>query len=87
MGARRLSPQEGRYEPGGRGVGELATVNGVHRTVVSAHVARAGKSRGQLTEAEVDDAIRLYEHGFAASCGPHLNVSGRPAELFIPARG
>ena len=50
------------YEAGGR-VGELATVYGIHRTTVSAHVARAGKTRGQLTETQVDEAVRLYEQG------------------------
>lgn len=46
---RRLSPPEfeallADYEAGGR-VGELAKIYGVHRTTVSAHVARSGKTR------------------------------------------
>jgi hypothetical protein len=60
---RRLSPVEvealiAGYEAGGR-VGELANVYGIHRTTVSAHVARAGKTRGQLTDVLVDEAVRL----------------------------
>jgi hypothetical protein len=43
--------------------GELAKVYGIHRTTVCAHVARAGKTRGQLTEARVDEAVRLYGQG------------------------
>lgn len=64
---RRLSPPEieallADYEAGER-VGELARVYGIHRTTVSALVARAGKTRGRLTEAQIDEAICLYEHG------------------------
>lgn len=62
---RRLSQLEVKalladYEAGER-VGELARVYGVHRTTVSAHVARAGKTRGQLTKGQIEEAIRLYE--------------------------
>jgi DNA-directed RNA polymerase specialized sigma24 family protein len=39
------------YEGGGR-VGELARICGIHRTAVSAHMSRAGKTRGQLTAAQ-----------------------------------
>jgi DNA-directed RNA polymerase specialized sigma24 family protein len=47
---RRLSQPEveallADYEAGGR-FRELAKVYGIHRTTVSAHVARAGKTRG-----------------------------------------
>jgi hypothetical protein len=68
---RRLSPLEmealvADYEGGGR-VGELARVYGIHRTTVSAHVARAGKTRGQLIEAQVDEVARLYEQGWASA--------------------
>lgn len=50
---RRLSPPEvsaliADYEAGGR-VGELAKVYGIHRTTVSAHVARARKAHSRLT--------------------------------------
>jgi hypothetical protein len=42
------------YEGGGR-VGELARIYGIHRTTVSAHMSRAGKTRGQLTAAQVGE--------------------------------
>ena len=56
---RRLSPAEvealiADYEGGGR-VGELARMYGIHRTKVSAHMSRAGKTRGQLTASYVDE--------------------------------
>lgn len=46
---RRLSPAEveallADHEAGGR-VGELARTYGIHRTTVSAHIARTGKAR------------------------------------------
>ncbi len=40
-------------------------VYGVRRTTVSAHVARAGKTRGLLTGAQVDEAVRLDEQGWS----------------------
>lgn len=61
---RRLSPAElealiADYEAGGR-VGGLAKVYGLHRTTVAAHVARAGKTRPSMTEAQIDgDQRRL----------------------------
>jgi hypothetical protein len=56
---RRLSSAEvealiADYEGGGR-VGELARIDGIHRTTVSAHTSRAGKTRGQLTAAQVGE--------------------------------
>jgi DNA-binding MarR family transcriptional regulator len=65
---RRLSQPEievlvADYEAGER-IRELARIYGIHRTTVSAHVARAGKARGQLTGAQVDEAVRLYEQGW-----------------------
>jgi hypothetical protein len=62
---RRLSPAEvealiADYEGGGR-VGELARIYGIHRTTVSAHMSRAGKTPGQLTATQVGEAVRLYE--------------------------
>jgi transposase-like protein len=65
---RRLSQPEiealvADYEAGER-VRELARIYGIHRTTVLAHVARAGKARGQLTGPRVDEAVRLYEQGW-----------------------
>ena len=40
---------------------ELARAYGIHHTTVSAHVARSGKTRGQLSEAQVDEAVGLFE--------------------------
>jgi hypothetical protein len=57
---------------------ELAKVDGIHRTTVCAHVARAGKTRGQLTEARVDEAVRLYGQGLSLrAVGNRLNVTTR----------
>jgi len=42
------------YEGGGR-AGELARIYGIHRTTVWAHMSRAGKTRGQLTAAQVGE--------------------------------
>ena len=65
---RRLSPAElealiAEYEAGGR-VCELAKVYGVHRTTVAKHVARAGKTRPVMTEAQIDAAVLLYRDGW-----------------------
>ncbi|TMK38103.1 MAG: hypothetical protein E6G66_18865, partial [Actinobacteria bacterium] len=76
---RRLSRPEiealvADYEAGQR-VGELARVYGIHRTTVSAHVARAGKTRGALSKAQVDEAVRLYGKGWSLrAVGRHLDV-------------
>ena len=56
---RRLSPAEvealiADYEGGGR-VGEPARIYGIHRTTVSAHMSRAGKTPGELTGAQVGE--------------------------------
>jgi hypothetical protein len=61
---RRLAPAElealiAGYEAGGR-VGELANVYGLHRTTVAGHVARAGKTRPVMTEAQIDEAVLVY---------------------------
>jgi DNA invertase Pin-like site-specific DNA recombinase len=50
------------YESGAR-VGELARAYGIHRTTVSAHVVRAGKTRGRLTEAQIDDELDQEQDG------------------------
>ncbi|MGH2904757.1 MAG: hypothetical protein ACRDK7_14420 [Solirubrobacteraceae bacterium] len=64
----RLSPAElkaliGDYEAGGR-VGELAKVYGLDRTTVAGHVARAGKTRPVMSEAQIDEAVLLYRAGW-----------------------
>lgn len=65
------------YEAGQQ-VGELARAYGIHRTTVSAHVARAGKTRQRLTEAQVEEAIRLYEQGQSLRVvGQYLDVSDK----------
>jgi DNA-directed RNA polymerase specialized sigma24 family protein len=56
---RRLSHAEAEaliadYEGGGQ-AGELARIYGIHRTTVSAHMSRAGKTRGQLTAAQAGE--------------------------------
>jgi hypothetical protein len=90
---RRLSRPEvealvADYEAGKR-VGELAEVYGIHRTTVSAHVARAGKTRGRLSEAQVDEAVRLDEQGWSLrAVGRHLDVADkRPGVLDRRTRG
>ena len=72
---RRLSPAElealiADYEAGGR-AGELAKVYRLHRTTVARHVARAGKTRPIMTEAQISEAVRLYRDGWT------LNSLGR----------
>jgi hypothetical protein len=64
---RRLSPAElerliADYEAGAR-VCELAKDYGLHRTTVAGHVARAGKTRPVMTEAQIDEAVTLYGDG------------------------
>jgi len=64
----RLSPAElealiADYEAGAR-VCELAKVYDLHRTTVAGHVARAGKTRPDMTEAQVDEAVLLYGRGW-----------------------
>lgn len=59
---RRLSPVEAEalladYEAGRR-VGELARVHGIHRTTVSAQVARASKTRGNASRTGARVAAR-----------------------------
>ncbi|HUZ01435.1 MAG TPA: hypothetical protein VMU89_13885 [Thermomicrobiaceae bacterium] len=88
---RRLSPAEvealvADYEAGGR-VGELARVYGIHRTTVSAHVARAGKTRGQLTQAQIDKAVRLYEQGWSLrAVGRHLDLADKTVRRMLDKR-
>ena len=88
---RRLSRPEiealvADYEAGGR-VGELARVYGIHRTTVSAHVARAGKTRSQLTEAQVDEAVRPYEQGWSLrAVGRQLDVADKTVRRMLDSR-
>ncbi len=65
---RRLSPAElevliAEYEAGAR-VCELEKVYDLHRTTVARHVARAGKTRPVMTEAQIDEAVGLYGDGW-----------------------
>jgi len=77
---RRLPPAElealiADYEAGGR-VGELAKVYRLHRTTVARHVARAGKTRPVMTEAQIDEAVRLYQDGWTLhNLGQRLGVA------------
>jgi Helix-turn-helix domain len=74
------------YEAGER-VGELARAYGHHRTTVSAHVARAGKTRGRLTEAQIEEAIRLYEQGSSLrAVGRYLDVSDKTVRRALHGR-
>jgi site-specific DNA recombinase len=88
---RRLSTVEiealiADYEAGGR-VSELAQVYGIHRTTVSAHVARAGKTRRQLTEAQIEEAVRLYEEGWSLrAVGQRLDVSDKAIRRLLDER-
>lgn len=88
---RRLSPLEvealiADFEAGGR-VGELAKVYGIHRTTVSAHVARAGKTRSQLTEAQIDEAVCLYEEGWSLrAVGERLDVTDKAIRRLLDGR-
>ena len=77
---RRLSPAEletliAEYEAGAR-VCELAKVYELHRTTVARHVARAGKPRPVMTDAQIDEAVRLYGDGWTLhNVGQHLGVA------------
>lgn len=77
---RRLSPAElealiAEYEAGAR-VCELAKVYDLHRTTVARHIARAGKTRPVMTEAQIDEAVVLYRDGWTLhNVGQHLGVA------------
>jgi transposase-like protein len=79
---RRLTPAElamlvAEYEAGAR-VCELAKVYDLHRTTVARHVARAGKTRPVMTDAQIDEAVRLYGDGWTLhNVGQHLGVATR----------
>jgi DNA-binding transcriptional regulator LsrR (DeoR family) len=88
---RRLSPVELKaliadYEAGGR-VGELARVYGLHRTTVAGHVARAGKTRPIMTEAQIDKAVALYGDGWTLhNVGRHLGVADQTIRRVLVQR-
>jgi DNA-binding transcriptional regulator LsrR (DeoR family) len=77
---RRLVPTEAEvliaeYEAGAR-VCDLAKVYDLHRTTVARHVARAGKTRPVMTEAQIDEAVVLYRDGWTLhNVGQHLGVA------------
>ncbi len=87
----RLSPGElamliADYEAGAR-VGELAKVYGLHRTTVARHVARAGKTRPVMTEAQIDDAVVLYRDGWTLhNVGQHLGVADQTIRRVLVER-
>jgi DNA-binding transcriptional regulator LsrR (DeoR family) len=63
------------YEAGTR-VCELAKIYDLHRTTVARHVARAGKTRPVMTEAQIDEAVVLYRGGWTLhNVGQHLGVA------------
>ena len=88
---RRLSPAElkaliAAYEAGAR-VGELAKVYDLHRTTVARHVARAGKTRPVMTEAQIDEAVVLYRSGWTLhDLGQHLGVADQTIRRMLVER-
>jgi DNA-binding transcriptional regulator LsrR (DeoR family) len=88
---RRLSPAElealiADYEAGAR-VGELAKVYRLHRTTVAGHLARAGRTRPVMTEAQIDQAVRLYLDGWTLrNLGQHLGVADRTIRRVLVKR-
>jgi DNA-binding transcriptional regulator LsrR (DeoR family) len=77
---RRLVPAElealnAEHEAGAR-VCELAKIYDLHRTTVARHVARAGKTRPVMTEAQIDEAVVLYRDGWTLhNVGQRLGVA------------
>lgn len=88
---RRLAPAElealiAEYEAGAR-VCELAKVYDLHRTTVARHVARAGKTRPIMTEAQIDEAVRLYRDGWTLhNIGQHLAVADQTIRRVLVER-
>ena len=88
---RRLSPAElealiAEYEAGAR-VCELAKVYDLHRTTVAKHVARAGKTRPVMTEAQIDEAVGLYGDGWTLhNVGQHLGVADQTIRRVLVER-
>jgi hypothetical protein len=55
---------------------ELAKDYGLHRTTAARHVARAGKTRPVMTEAQIDEAVVLYRDGWTLhNVGQRLGVA------------
>lgn len=88
---RRLSPGElealvAAYEAGAR-VCELAKTYDLHRTTVARHVARAGKTRPVMTEAQIDAAVALYRDGWTLhNVGQHLGVADQTIRRVLVER-
>jgi hypothetical protein len=88
---RRLSPAElealiAEYEAGAR-VGGLAKIYELHRTTVARHVARAGKTRPVVTEAQIDEAVRLYGEGWTLhNLGQHFGVADQTIRRVLVER-
>ena len=88
---RRLSPVElealiAGYEAGAR-VCELAKAYDLHRTTVARHVARAGKTRPVMTEAQIDEAVRLYGEGWTLhNVGQHIGVADQTIRRVLVER-
>jgi len=88
---RRLSPAElealiAEYEAGAR-ICELAKVYDLHRTTVAGHVARAGKTRPVMTDAQIDEAVRLYGEGWTLhNVGQHIGVADQTIRRVLVER-
>jgi DNA-binding transcriptional regulator LsrR (DeoR family) len=88
---RRLAPTElealiVEYEAGAR-VCELAKAYELHRTTVARHVARAGKTRPVMTEAQIDEAVVLYRDGWTLhNVGRHLGVADQTIRRVLVER-
>ena len=88
---RRLAPAEmealiAAYGAGAR-VCELAKVYELHRTTVARHVARAGKSRPVMTEAQIDEAVFLYRDGWTLhKVGQRLGVADQTIRRVLVER-
>jgi DNA invertase Pin-like site-specific DNA recombinase len=88
---RRLAPAESEaliadYEAGAR-VGERAKAYRLHRTTVAGHVARAGKTRPVMTEAQIDEAVLLYRDGWTLhDVGRRLGVADQTIRRVLVER-
>ena len=88
---RRLAPAElealiAEYEAGAR-VCELAKHYDLHRTIVARHVARAGKTRPVMTEAQIDEAVVLCRDGWTLhNVGQRLGVADQTIRLVLVER-
>ena len=73
----------------GKGLDELASEFGVHRTTVMNHLDRAGvERRSGFVERHLDEARVLYESGRSlADVGLQLGVSGDTIRLAFRAHG